>query len=400
MLLAAIAVVALPALAQADRRVALIIGNGAYENAGLLPNPVNDAVDLAAALRAIGFEVVEGHDLGKRDLERKIGEFADALAGADVGMFFYSGHGLQVDGRNFVLPIDARLDVPAKLKLEAVPMDDVLDIMEQQTKISLVFLDACRNNPFSRGLGTSTRAAVPLGGLAQFDSARGSFIAFSTSPGSVALDGTGRNSPFVSALLKHIATPGQGINDLMIEVRRDVIAATKNSQRPWEQGSLVDRFEFVPIGEAVARPEPVAPAAGQTTVAALERSVGDEKSVEEFVRGYLTPDTAAIRDTVKHLYQSPATVYGSSFSLDALVEMKAQWFGQWSSWSLTLEPGTLQVTPSGANQVRAAFAMRYDYTPKDKTAAHTTGRARVYLDLIRAGGGSWRITAETSEALQ
>ncbi len=399
MLLAAMAVVALPALAQADRRVALVIGNGAYEDAGLLPNPVNDAIDLARALRAIGFEVVEGHDLGKRDLERKVGEFADALAGADVGMFFYSGHGLQVDGRNFVLPVDARLDVPAKLKLEAVPMDDVLDIMEQQTRISLVFLDACRNNPFARGLGTSTRAAVPLGGLAQFDSARGSFIAFSTSPGSVALDGTGRNSPFVSALLEHIATPGQSINDLMIEVRRDVIAATRNSQRPWEQGSLVDRFEFVPTGEVAARPAPVAQATGQAAVASLERSVGDEKAVEEFVRAYLTPDAAAIGDSVRRLYSDPATVYGSSLGMDALVTAKAAWFGQFASWRLGLESGSLTVTPLGASAVRAIFAMTYDYEPRDKAVARSTGRARVYLDLARGTDG-WRITAETSEALQ
>src|SRR4029453_10470266 len=139
-----------------ERRVALVIGNGTYEEAGTLTNPVNDAADIAARLKGLGFEVIEGNDLGKRELERKIGEFSDALDGAAVGLFYYAGHGLQVDGRNFIVPVDAKLDVPAKLRLETGQIDDVLDIMEQQTKTSLVFLDACRNNPFVRSLKRTT----------------------------------------------------------------------------------------------------------------------------------------------------------------------------------------------------------------------------------------------------
>ena len=255
MVLAFLGLLLLRADAQTERRVALVVGNGIYEEAGTLANPVNDAVDIAARLRDLGFEVIEGNDLGKRALERKIGEFSDALDGAGVGLFYYAGHGLQVDGRNFIVPVDARLDVPAKLRLETVQIDDVLDIMEQQTKTSLVFLDACRNNPFARSLSrtATNRSAVALAGLAQFDSTRGSFIAFSTAPGSVAMDGTGRNSPFASALLRHIGEPGQSINDLMIAVRRDVVSETHDTQRPWEQGSLLERFEFVPSGEPALR---------------------------------------------------------------------------------------------------------------------------------------------------
>ena len=114
-----------------ERRVALVVGNGTYEQAGTLANPVNDSLDVAAKLRDLGFEVIAANDLGKRALERKIGEFSDALNGASVGMFFYAGHGLQVNGRNFIVPVDAELDTPVKLTLEAVPMDEVLDIMEQ-----------------------------------------------------------------------------------------------------------------------------------------------------------------------------------------------------------------------------------------------------------------------------
>lgn len=391
----------LHAHAQTERRVALVIGNGTYEDAGTLPNPVNDALDMATKLRQIGFEVVEGHDLGKRDLERRIGEFSDALEGASVGLFFYAGHGIQVDGRNFIVPVDARLDQPVKLRLEAVQIDEILDIMEQQTKTSLVFLDACRNNPFARSLGKATRAAVALQGLAQFDSTRGSFIAFSTAPGAVALDGTGRNSPFASALIRHIAVPGQSINDMMISVRRDVVSETRGAQRPWEQGSLLDRFEFV-RGEgpaAVAQPAVQPPAEPSQQVAALERSVGDTSSIENFLRqDYLAPDADAMRETVRRLYDDNATIFGARMGFDAIVKAKADWFAQFSGWSLELLPGTLQVTPRGERAADIVFAMSYDYVPKDKAAARLAGKARVTLGLKAVEGG-WRITSETSEAI-
>jgi uncharacterized caspase-like protein len=402
--LAFLGLLLLRADAQPERRVALVIGNATYEDAGPLANPLNDAADLAAKLRDIGFEVIEGRDLGKRDLERKIGEFSDALEGAGTGLFFYAGHGLQVDGRNYIVPVDARLDMPAKLRLEAVPMDDVIDIIEQQARTSIVFLDACRNNPFVRSLSRSatTRSASALAGLAQFDSTRGSFIAFSTAPGAVAMDGTGRNSPFASALLKHIAEPGQSINDMMIEVRRDVIAETHDFQRPWEQGSLIERFEFVPAaGVAAAAPRPAVtpPAESAPQIATLERSVGDAASIESFLREqYLAPDAASMQAMVKRLYTSPATIYGTAINGDALAKVKTDWFAQWSSWTLSLEPGSLKVTPRGEDRADAVFAMSYDYVPKDAGAARASGRTRVTLGLIMRDG-EWRITSETSEAL-
>jgi uncharacterized caspase-like protein len=402
--LAFLGLLLLRADAQSERRVALVVGNGTYEEAGTLTNPVNDAVDVAARLRDLGFEVIEGNDLGKRALERKIGEFSDALDGAGVGLFYYAGHGLQVDGRNFIVPVDARLDMPAKLRLEAVQIDDVLDIMEQQTKTSLVFLDACRNNPFARSLSrkATNRSAVALAGLAQFDSTRGSFIAFSTAPGSVAMDGTGRNSPFASALLRHIGEPGQSINDLMIAMRRDVVSETHDSQRPWEQGSLLERFEFVPTGEDVAqsRPSASSPAGPRTQVAALERSVGDSKSIEHFIESeYLAPDADAIRETVRRVYARSVKVFGSELDTDAIVKLKTDRFAQFSSWSLQLEPGSLEVTPLGENRADAVFGMSYDYTPKDRSAAHLVGKARVSLELI-ISDGEWRVSSETSEAMK
>ncbi|UVK40336.1 caspase domain-containing protein [Mesorhizobium sp. AR10] len=398
--LAFLGLLLLSADAQPERRVALVIGNGTYAEAGTLANPANDALDIADKLRSIGFEVIEGNDLGKRELERKIGEFSDALEGAGVGLFYYAGHGLQVDGRNFIVPVDARLDMPVRLRLEAVPIDEVLDIMEQQTKVSLVFLDACRNNPFARSLSrnATTRSATALAGLAQFDTTRGSFIAFSTAPGAVAMDGTGRNSPFAAALLRHIAEPGQSINDMMIAVRRDVVSETRESQRPWEQGSLLERFEFVPSGEPVAEARPAVDPAPSTQVAALERSVGDKGSIETFLRRqYLAPDTQAMSDTVKRLYGPSATIFGTRYDADAIVKLKTDWFAQFASWSFSLEPGSLQVTPHSEDRADAVFAMAYDYVPKDKSASRLTGKARVTLALVRTDG-DWRIASETSEA--
>jgi len=286
-----------------------------------------------------------------------------------------------------------------------VPIDEVLDIMEQQTKVSLVFLDACRNNPFARSLSrtATTRSATALAGLAQFDSTRGSFIAFSTAPGAVAMDGTGRNSPFASALLRHIGEPGQSINDMMIAVRRDVVSQTREGQRPWEQGSLLERFEFVPGEGPAPKPKPAAePApAPAPQVAALERSVGDDKaSIEQFLRrNYLTPDTRTMAETVKRIYGASATIFGTRYDADAIVKVKTDWFAQWASWSLGLEPASLEITPHGENRTEAVFAMRYDYVPKDKSAARLTGKARVTLGLVKAEDG-WRIESETSQAMQ
>ncbi len=384
--------------AQGGRRVALVIGNGTYEEAGRLANPANDALDIAAMLRGVGFEVIEGNDLSKRAMERKIGEFSDALEGAAVGLFYYAGHGLQFDGRNFIVPVDAKLDVPVKLRLEAVQIDDILDIMEQQTATSLVFLDACRNNPFVKSLSgkAADRGARALAGLTQFDATRGSFIAFSTAPGAVAQDGNGRNSPFAAALMRHMVEPGQSINDLMIAVRRDVVSETREAQRPWEQGSLVERFEFVPSGGPAAEPQPAPPPA---QVASAERSVGAGVAIESFVREiYLAPDANAIADGVKRLYVDGATVYGVPYDIAALVGIKSQWFAQLASWSLSLDPGSLTVTPRGSDRADADFAMSYDYLPKDKALARLAGKARVSLQLVLVDG-EWRIQSETSAAL-
>ena len=194
---------ALPSLAAG--RVALVVGNGAYEHSTPLPNPANDAADVAAALKGLGFAVIEGLDLDRTAFEAKLREFARAARGAEAALFFYAGHGLQVEGRNYLLPVDARLSEEVDLEFEALELRAFLKQM--RSRANLVFLDACRDNPLAqdlaRSMGASRSAAIGRG-LGRVDAASGTLIAYATQPGNVAADGKGRNSPFTTALLEHI----------------------------------------------------------------------------------------------------------------------------------------------------------------------------------------------------
>jgi uncharacterized caspase-like protein len=235
-----------PAVAQAEKRVALVIGNSAYQKTPALTNPRNDATDMAAALKKRGFQVIEGLDLDKAAFDRKIRDFSDAASGAKVGLFFYAGHGLQVAGQNYLVPIDAQLSTAAALDFEMVRLDLVQRTMERETNTNVVFLDACRDNPLGRNLARSmgTRSVEIGQGLAPVESGVGTLISFSTQPGNVALDGSGRNSPFTGALAKYVATSNESLSDILIRVRNDVMKQTQNQQVPWEHSALTGRFYF------------------------------------------------------------------------------------------------------------------------------------------------------------
>ena len=240
-----------PALA--ETRVALVVGNGAYQTAPALANPVNDAHDVATALKAAGFTVIETDDAGKRQFDEAIRDFANHLANADVALLYYAGHGLQVGLQNYLVPIDAKLEHERDLEFEAVKLDVVLHQMEidRDGKITIVILDACRNNPLSRNLARSmgSRSTAVGSGLAPAATGLGTFIAYSTQPGNVAVDGDGRNSPFAKALVTHMSAKGRNLTSTMIEVRKDVVAATGGQQVPWDHSSLTRDFYFQP-GEA------------------------------------------------------------------------------------------------------------------------------------------------------
>ena len=223
------------------RRLALVIGNSAYRFAGKLLNPTNDATDMVLTLQKLHFEVVEGLDLDKRQMEEKLREFGRKLNRTDLALFFYAGHGMQVDGRNYLLPIDAKLERAGDLPLDTIDVSLVLAQMETGNRVNLIFLDACRDNPLARSLARAlgTRSASVGRGLARFHGEVGTMIAYSTQPDNVALDGEGRNSPFTSSLLKHIGTPGLEISSIMKRVRADVIRITNYKQVPWESSSLI-----------------------------------------------------------------------------------------------------------------------------------------------------------------
>lgn len=246
--MAAIGVLLIATPAAAQHRVALVIGNSAYTQVNSLPNPVNDAKAVAAAFKDLGFDVLLGLDLDKRGFDAKVREFSQVLGQADVSIFFYAGHGLQVSGRNYLVPVDARLQRERDIDFEAVGLDFILKQMEldREGKTNIVFLDACRDNPLARNLARSmgTRSANVGQGLAQVEAGVGTFIAYSTQPGNVALDGDEGNSPFTAALVRSIKQPGRNLTAVMIDVRKQVLAATRGKQVPWDHSALTGDFYF------------------------------------------------------------------------------------------------------------------------------------------------------------
>ena len=228
-------------IASPERRTALVIGNSTYSS-GPLKNPVNDAADMAAMLKKLGFSVTLKKDASLQEMDEAIEAFGNRLKRGGVGLFYYAGHGVQVNGANYLLPIGAKINKEADVKYQAVDANKILDEMATANNgLNIVMLDACRDNPFARSFRNAAR------GLAIVSSApSGIFISYSTSPGNVARDGDGRNSPFTEALLQYMLAPGLTISDVFINVRTKVKKET--GQVPWELSSLEGMFYFTPQG--------------------------------------------------------------------------------------------------------------------------------------------------------
>jgi tetratricopeptide (TPR) repeat protein len=223
----------------ADRRVALVLGNAAYTLQRPLKNPANDARAVGRALRELGFEVLEGTDLTYTGMNTLIGEFLRKAASARVALLFFSGHGSQVDGKNYLLPTDARPASRATVAFERIDLDRILAGLDDENRTNIVILDACRNNPFERTPST-TRDASDKEGLAPYAAVgAGMLIAFATAPGRTAADGRGDTSPFTASLIKHIGTPGLEVYNMLTRVRVDVAAASNKQQIPWVNSSLM-----------------------------------------------------------------------------------------------------------------------------------------------------------------
>jgi uncharacterized caspase-like protein len=279
--------------ARADRRVAFVVGNGTYKNVSPLPNPPIDAKSMAGVLRNVGFEVVEGTNLTRDKMTERLLEFGKKAQGADIALFFYAGHGIAINGTNYLLPVDADIKSEMDVKLgAAINIDVTLDQTMGDAKVKLVFLDACRDNPFAAKIRSSsaTRSVSVQSGLAEMKSGEGTLIAFATGPGQTALDGQeGTNSPFTRALMANVATPGVEIQQAMTKVRAQVNEETNKGQLPWGHTNLIGSVYLNPTG-APAATGTVAAApttAGSDVELEFWRSIKESNKPEE-LKAYLT----------------------------------------------------------------------------------------------------------------
>ncbi len=281
LLIGAIALGVSASVALAETRIALVIGNSNYQHTGILPNPANDAELLAGVLSNVGFQVTKQIDASRDQMQQSMLAFGRALRQPNtVGLFFYAGHGLQVNGFNYLVPVDADIASEDEVGIRTVPVNEFLQTLDsiggRDGRMNIVVLDACRNNPFARGWRSAVR------GLAPIDAPSGTLIAFSTAPGDVASDGKDGNSPYAKGLAKAIMQKGLQVEETFKTTRTHVLAATssnKKPQTPWEQSSLTGQFYFVP-GDATA---PTGAASSQDEVeVAFWNSVQDSKQRADF----------------------------------------------------------------------------------------------------------------------
>ncbi len=278
------------------QRQALVIGNSAYEKTSPLENPAKDARLIAAALRNAGFNVRLRIDLTQKQMKRAMRDFSRELRSMGPGvvsLVYYAGHGTQVAGRNYLVPVDADIEVEQDVSIESLAVNDVLEQLENiKGSLSIIILDACRNNPYKRGRRASVR------GLAPVKASKGSLIAYSTAPGTVALDGDGANSPYAIALNRHLRAKGLSIEKMFKNVRVDVDKATNGSQTPWEESSLFGDFVFLPAqpGNRSNRSqgdsrnaELAAETAFWNTVKDARNPSGIESYIRTFPHGLFTP---------------------------------------------------------------------------------------------------------------
>lgn len=296
LLAAVVLLVGVAGPAAAETRRALVIGNAAYPEAELR-NPFNDARAIAAALGRLGFAVALHADADKAAMEDAIGAFGRALDPDTVALVYYSGHGVQLDGRNYLLPVDARISAPGDVRLEAIDADLVLDQMARgRSRLNILILDACRNNPFERRFRSGGG-----GGLAPMTAPSGTLIAYATAPGAVASDGEGRHGLYTGALLGALATPDLAVETMFKRARSEVMRRSDGLQVPWEASSLTGEFVFNPAtgvgetGPAAAAPAVAAapPAADAMAAAAAAVGIAAARPVPDRVGGAAAPVAAA-----------------------------------------------------------------------------------------------------------
>jgi Caspase domain len=262
--------------AAAERRVALVIGNSAYKNASSLPNTINDSSAIAALFKSVGFEVViSRNDLGVVDFKRSVREFLITAENADMAVVYYAGHGIEISGTNYLVPVDARLSRDYDVDDEAVSLDRIIWALQSVRRLRLILLDACRDNPFAAKLRSAGNRATARGGLAKIEEVSAdTLVAYAAKAGSISYDGDGINSPYATALIKHLAEPGVDIRIALGRVRDDVVAMTGGRQEPFIYGSLGGAtIPLVPLPAAKKVEPPPAPPKPAVAVAPPPASV-------------------------------------------------------------------------------------------------------------------------------
>ncbi|MDR3553475.1 MAG: SUMF1/EgtB/PvdO family nonheme iron enzyme [Syntrophobacteraceae bacterium] len=380
-------------------RIALVIGNAAYKNATPLTNTVNDATLMARALRSIGFDLVGGKaqtNLDKAALIGVIRKFGEAMRGKRVAFLYYAGHGVQVDGRNYLIPTSANVMARTDVKYELVNVDNVLDDMNASgTKVNIIVLDACRNNPFGeRGLRGSQS------GLAVMDAPSGTLIAYATGPGKTAADGHGKNSPYTESLARVITQPGLDVEDVFREVGKDVQLKTAGVQVPWKMDSMTDKFYFKAQGslQTTGGPRPASslstserPSTG--TIVVKSTPPGASVYVNGSRRG-LTPMT--ISGASPGAVRLRVGLYGYE-SADDTVQFQAG-KEQIASYTLARAP----VSPSAKPQIEARVrpSTTPPVFPKREWKDPLTGMEFVWVEggTYQMGCGPWAANCKPNES--
>jgi uncharacterized caspase-like protein len=357
--------VSLAAVQPNDKRIALVIGNGAYQNAVRLDNAVFDARAVAESFRKLGFQVVDGYDLDIDQMRAKVSEFSAALSDSKSAVIYYAGHGIAVDEENYLIPTDIVLKSPTDLDLNAISVSLLLKQMKRDDRVNIVILDACRDNPFAATLARAkTRALVVERGLTRIDGdlARGTLIAFASDPKSTALDGqTGAHSPFTEAFLAHLFDRGVTIDTVMSRVRNDVWEKTGHHQLPWVNTSLIGEYELNPQPTS----EPVVESAKPST--SLTEPLADSRQAQENLLWESAQHSNLGADYQAYLSAFPSGVF-AQMAKNRIASMES--------------PRTSAPTPAPQTLAMAEPSGLKDNALKDSVATADTERA---LNLAAAG---------------
>lgn len=286
LLVAALLSVCQPALA--EKRVALVVGNSNYKNAAVLPNPANDAAAVAATLKGAGFDIVDSRlDLSIADMRRVLRDFADQARDSDMAVVYYAGHGIEIDGTNYLIPTDATLERDTDIYDEAFSLDRVLLAIEPARQLRLVIVDACRNNPFAETMKRTVTSRTVSRGLARIEpTTTNTLVAFAAKAGLTALDGNSKNSPYATALVKYIATPGLDLRRAFGFIRDDVLQATGNRQEPYVYGSLGGADVALVPAKLVASTTTANPQSGMRRDYELALQLGNKDALNAFLAQY------------------------------------------------------------------------------------------------------------------